>query len=87
LKSDTVVLSASLTELGRELEGKVVVNFARVFQQAGTESDVVSLWELVSVPAVEYMKIHYSHLKAGRNRSEALRLARNAIRTTIEKAS
>jgi len=80
LKADMVVLSACVTGLGREVEGEGVVNFARAFQQAGAESVVVSLWEVASQPAVEYMKIYYSHLKAGRNRAEALRLARNAIK-------
>jgi CHAT domain-containing protein/Tfp pilus assembly protein PilF len=80
LKADMVVLSACVTGLGREVEGEGVVNFARAFQQAGAESVVVSLWEVASEPAVEYMKIYYSHLKAGKNRAEALRLARNAIK-------
>jgi len=62
------------------VEGEGVVNFARAFQQAGAESVVVSLWEVASEPAVEYMKIYYSQLKAGKNRAEALRLARNEIK-------
>jgi len=80
LNADMVVLSACVTGLGREVEGEGVVNFARAFQQAGAESVVVSLWEVASEPAVEYMKIYYSQLKAGKNRAEALRLARNEIK-------
>jgi CHAT domain-containing protein len=41
---------------------------------------VVSLWEVASEPAVEYMKIFYGHLKDGRDKSEALMLARNEIK-------
>ncbi len=80
LKADMVVLSACVTGIGKEVEGEGVVNFARAFQQAGAKSVVVSLWEVASEPAVEYMKSFYSHLKSGKNRSEALRLARNLIK-------
>jgi CHAT domain-containing protein/Tfp pilus assembly protein PilF len=81
LNAEMVVLSACVTGVGKEVEGEGVVNFARAFQQAGARSVVVSLWEVASEPAVEYMKILYTHLKAGKSRSEALRLARNAIKT------
>jgi CHAT domain-containing protein len=40
----------------------------------------VSLWEVASQPAVEYMKLFYGHLKTGKQRGEALRLARNEIK-------
>lgn len=80
LNAEMVVLSACVTGVGKEVEGEGVVNFARAFQQAGTRSVVVSLWEVASEPAVEYMKTFYGHLKSGKSRAEALRLARNAIK-------
>ncbi|MBI4838033.1 MAG: CHAT domain-containing protein [Nitrospirae bacterium] len=77
LNADAVVLSACVTGVGKEVEGEGVANFARAFQHAGARSIVVSLWEVASDPAVEYMKAFYGHLKAGKSRGEALRLARN----------
>ena len=41
---------------------------------------MVSPWEVASEPAVEYMKIFYGRLKAGKSRSEALKFARNEIK-------
>mgnify|MGYP001611893589 FL=1 len=80
LNADIVVLSACVTGVGKEVEGEGVANFARAFQHAGAGSVVVSLWEVASLEAVEYMKGFYGHLKAGKGRAEALRLARNEIK-------
>ena len=40
----------------------------------------MSLWEVASDPAVEYMTTLYGHLKAGKTRSEAMHLSRQAIK-------
>lgn len=80
LDADMVVLSACSTGKGKMMEGEGVANFARAFQHAGAKSVVVSLWEVASEPAVEYMKAFYGHLKAGKSRAEALRLSRKEIK-------
>ena len=80
LNADIVVLSACSTGKGRLMEGEGVANFARAFQHAGAKSVVVSLWEVASNEAVEFMKTFYGHLKSGKGRSEALRLSRNEIK-------
>jgi len=80
LDADMVVLSACSTGKGKIMEGEGVANFARAFQYAGARSVVVSLWEVASEPAVEYMKTFYGHLKSGKSRAEALKLARSAIK-------
>ncbi len=80
LNADMVVLSACVTGVGKEVEGEGVVNFTRAFQQAGAKAVVVSLWEVASEPAVEYMKTLYSHLKAGKNRAEAMNLTRTKMK-------
>lgn len=80
LNADMVVLSACVTGLGKEVEGEGVVNFARAFQQAGAKTVVVSLWEVASEPAVDYMKTFYSHLKSGKSKAEALKLTRTQIK-------
>ena len=69
-----------MTGVGKQMEGEGVVNFARAFQYAGAESVVVSLWEVASKEAVEFMTFFYGYLKAGKSRAEALRLARKEIK-------
>jgi CHAT domain-containing protein len=81
LNADLVVLSACLTGRGKVMEGEGVANFARAFQHAGARSVVVSLWEVASNEAVEYMTTFYRHLKEGRSKSEALSLARKEIKS------
>ncbi len=81
LDADMVVLSACSTGKGKMMEGEGVANFSRAFQHAGAKSVVVSLWEVASGPAVEYMKAFYGHLKAGKSRAEALRLSRDEIKS------
>lgn len=80
LNADMVVLSACSTGKGKMTEGEGVANFARAFQHAGTRSVVVSLWEVASDAAVEYMKSFYSHLKSGKGKANALMLARKEIK-------
>ena len=62
------------------MEGERVANFARTFQHAGAQSVVVSLWEVASDEAMEYMPRFYGYLKDGKSRLEALQLARRVIK-------
>jgi len=80
LSADLVVLSACVTGVGKEIEGEGVANFARAFQLAGAKSVVVSLWEVASDPAVEFMTKFYGYLKSGKNKGEALNLSRREIK-------
>jgi tetratricopeptide (TPR) repeat protein len=80
LRAEMVVLSACLTGRGTVMEGEGVVNFSRAFQHAGAQSVLVSLWEVASLEAVEFMTRFYGHLKEGKPRNEALKLARRAIK-------
>ena len=81
LDSDIVVLSACVTGRGKMIEGEGVANFARAFQHAGARSVLVSLWEVASMEAVEYMKTFYAYLKAGKGKGEAMKLARGKIKS------
>lgn len=81
LGADMVVLSACLTGKGKMMEGEGVASLARAFMHAGSRSVVVSLWEVASVEAVEFMKAFYGRLAVGTGRAEALTLARRDIRT------
>jgi len=80
LNADLVVLSACSTGKGKITEGEGVANFARAFQHAGARSVVVSLWEVASDAAVEYMKSFYGHIISGKGKAEALSLARKEIK-------
>jgi tetratricopeptide (TPR) repeat protein len=80
LRAEMVVLSACVTGRGMVMEGEGVVNFSRSFQHAGAQSVLVSLWEVASLEAVEFMTRFYGHLKEGKPREEALQLARRAIK-------
>lgn len=80
LNADLVVLSACHTGQGHVLEGEGVANFARAFQSAGARSVLISLWGVESNSTVDLMKFFYKHLKEGKSRSDALRLARIDMR-------
>ena len=80
LNADLVVLSACSTGRGTLMEGEGVANFARAFQHAGARGVVVSLWEVASDAAVDYMKAFYGQMKSGQNKAEALRIARGQIK-------
>lgn len=80
LNARLVVLSACVTGVGKEVEGEGVVNFARAFQSAGAGSVVVSLWEVASEPAVEYVTFFYGYLKQGLPHAQALKQAREQMR-------
>ena len=57
--------------------------FRNVFTEhhAGARSVVVSLWEVASKEAVEFMEIFYRNIKDGKNRADALKLARKEIKS------
>ena len=80
LQAEMVVLSACVTGRGQVIAGEGVANFARAFQYAGARSVVVSLWEVASHEAVEFMVAFYTHLKQGKSRREALQRARREIK-------
>lgn len=80
LHAELVMLSACVTGVGKEVEGEGVANFARAFQSAGAGSVVVSLWEVASEPAVEYVTLLYGYLKQGKPHALALKLAREQMR-------
>lgn len=81
LRADLVVISACLTGRGKVMEGEGISNFARAFQYAGARTILISLWEVSSIETVEYMKNFYRYLRTGKDKREALRLARTEIKS------
>ena len=80
LNADAVVLSACKTALGKEIAGEGVVGLSRAFMLAGAKSVIVSLWSVESNSTAVLMKSFYSHLKPGRSKEEALRLAKQELK-------
>ena len=75
IDADLVTLSACDTGLGREMGGEGLIGLTRAFQYAGARSVLASLWKVDDAPTAELMKRFYGHLKSGRTKDEALRLA------------
>ena len=75
LDADLVVLSACSTALGRETAGEGLVGLTRAFQFAGARSVLASLWEIDDGSTALFMPDFYRHLRDGRTKDEALRLA------------
>jgi CHAT domain-containing protein len=76
LQADLVVLSACQSGLGKEVSGEGLIGMTRAFLYAGASSVVVSLWQVDDVSTADLMVGFYSQLKAGLDRSEALRHAK-----------
>ena len=76
LNADMVVLSACNTGVGKLVGGEGFMSLGRAFQYAGTNSVLLSNWEVVDGAAPELMKSFYMYLKQGKSKSEALRLSK-----------
>ena len=76
LHADLVVLSACHTGSGKLHQGEGVYSLARAFAAAGVPCTVMSLWRLHENPAPRLIEAFFKHLKAGKTKDEALRLAK-----------
>jgi len=79
LRASLVVLSACETALGKLTRGDELTGLTRAFIYAGTPSVITTLWQVNDRAAYELMQEFYQHLKAERNKAEALRQAQLAI--------
>jgi len=71
-----VVLSACETGVGAVTSGEGVYGMRRALVLAGTESQVVSLWNVNHASTRELMRTFYGELARGTGRAEALRRAK-----------
>ena len=78
LHADLVVLSACDTGIGQLRQGEGIVNLAKSFSFAGSNSLIFSLWELSDLVAPQIMVPFYQFLVAGDSKSKALRKAKLA---------
>jgi len=76
LNADLVVLSACETGIGKLQRGEGIISLARAFAYAGVKSIVTTLWEVNDKSTSELMRYFYRELKLGKDKDEALRLAR-----------
>lgn len=74
LNADLVVLSGCSTGLGR-LSGDGMLGLARSFLYAGTQSLIVSYWDISDVATVYLMDRFYAALGRGLRKAAALRVA------------
>jgi CHAT domain-containing protein len=76
LNADLVVLSACETGIGKLQRGEGIISLARAFAYAGAKSIVTSLWSVNDKSTSELMRMFYRELQRGKDKDEALRLAR-----------
>jgi CHAT domain-containing protein len=68
-----VVLSACETGVGEARNGEGVYGLRRALVLAGSESQVMSLWQVSDTATMDLMSAYYQRLRAGEGRAEALR--------------
>ncbi len=86
LQADLVVLSACGTARGRPLRGEGIQSLAAGFLEAGARSVVASLWKVEDLGTEMLMRQFYSELLAsGRSEPEALRRAKQGLRSRTER--
>jgi len=79
--ADMVVLSACKTALGEDVPGEGLIGLTRAFMYAGTPSVVASLWSVADESTARLMTFYYGYLKQGRDKAEALTLAKRRLRS------
>ncbi len=76
LKARMAVLSACNTGSGKLQKGEGVMSLARGFLYAGCPSIIMTLWEVEDLSGTEIMSNFYKYLSKGKDKDEALRLAK-----------
>jgi len=76
LKAKMVVLSSCNTGSGYLYTGEGILSLARGFAYSGSQSVVMSMWEIEDRSGTEIVKLFYKNLKKGYTKSGALRKAR-----------
>jgi CHAT domain-containing protein len=80
MNADMVALTACQTGLGTHISGEGTMGMGRAFQYAGAKSALMSLWSVAESSSVDLVGSFFGHIKEGKNKLEALKLARDEIR-------
>ncbi len=78
LKARMVVLSSCNTGFGALSSGEGILSLARGFLYSGSQSVVMSMWEIEDRLGTEIVKLFYDNLMKGKSKSVALKKARSA---------
>jgi CHAT domain-containing protein/tetratricopeptide (TPR) repeat protein len=76
LKAKMVVLSSCNTGSGKLYSGEGILSLARGFIYSGSESVVMSMWEIEDRAGTEIVKLYYNYLRKGYSKSKSLKKAR-----------
>jgi len=76
LNAKMVILSSCNTGTGILHSGEGVLSLARGFVYSGSQSVVMSMWEIEDRSGADIVKSYYKYLKKGASKSNALRKAR-----------
>jgi tetratricopeptide (TPR) repeat protein len=79
--ADLVVLSGCDTGLGKTFRGEGVLGLSRAFLLAGAPRVLVSLWKVDDEATRAFMETFYARWKSGRPLPDALREARQRVRS------
>ncbi len=77
LRAKMVVLSSCNTGNGLFSSGEGILSLARGFLYSGSQSVVMSLWQIEDRSGTEIIKMFYDNLKKGMSKSRALKKARH----------
>ena len=84
LKARMVVLSSCNTGSGKLYSGEGILSLARGFIYSGSESVVMSMWEIEDKAGTEIVKLYYDYLKKGYSKSISLKKARTEFLKTAD---
>ncbi|MDF1696762.1 MAG: CHAT domain-containing protein [Saprospiraceae bacterium] len=76
LDASLVVLSSCNSGSGQYKRGEGIMNLSQAFQQAGSESVIMSLWSVDDQSTSEIFSTFYNELIEGKSKSSALRTAK-----------
>ncbi len=74
--AEMIVLSACETGYGKQNRGEGIASLARAFRTIGSQSEVMTLWNVNDYSTSEIIQSFYQYLKNGQTKSEALRQAK-----------
>jgi CHAT domain-containing protein len=76
LKAKMVVLSSCNTGTGQLYSGEGILSLARGFLYSGSQSVIMSMWEIEDKSGTDIVEMFYKNLKKGYPKSVALKKAR-----------